>query len=64
FAHNLSVNIFHTENILGNYISRIFIIIIMNFTFILMHAMAFTMIILLLMAVASRRIIKKDKSNI
>ncbi|MCD8920854.1 hypothetical protein [Staphylococcus gallinarum] len=64
FAHNFSMNIFHTENILVNDISRIFIIIIMNFIFILMHAMSFTMIILLLMAVASRRIIKKEKSSI
>ncbi|HFG0434247.1 TPA: hypothetical protein ACGFRY_002080 [Staphylococcus aureus] len=64
FVHNLSEYIFHTENVLVNYISRIFIIIIMNFTFILMHAMSFTMIILLLMAVLSRRIMKKDKSNI
>lgn len=64
FVHNLSVNIFHTENILVGYINWIYIIVIMNFTFILMHAMAFTMIILLLMAVVSRRVIKKDKSNI
>ncbi|MGX0911654.1 hypothetical protein [Staphylococcus caprae] len=63
FVYNLSVNIFHHENIIANYISSFFAIIIMNFIFILMHAMSFTMIILLLMAIVSRRIINQEKQS-
>lgn len=63
FLYNLVGNIFHNQHIIADYISGFFAIIIMNFIFILMHAMSFTMIILLLMAIVSRKIINQDKQN-
>ncbi|MBH4721208.1 hypothetical protein I6E88_14125 [Staphylococcus aureus] len=63
FLYNLVGNIFHNQDSIADYISGFFEIIIMNFIFILMHAMSFTMIILLLMAIVSRRIINQDKQS-